>query len=257
MSKAPKNHLTNNFQLPSSNGTGSWHFMPCLSDLSICIRSGTLSQKTQSQLGHVQPQSPTATSRASPLQAHLCVMESNSSSKELEILPRGHTPVPLGHRGYCISLLFDHQEKAQNSNNNTNNNTTALHSASIWHYHTVTSHSTDDDYIMQTRDTYHKHASGIPFSLCFHGKLNSGKTTALKLSGIQVSTVRTLTRHLQDCCLSPGTAHDITDSTSGVRKRLLTQLHTLVKSSAVKEKCKSPEGWISVPVIKAGWNGLK
>lgn len=35
-------------------------------------------------------------SRALPLQAHLCVMESNSSSKKLEVLPPGHTPAPLG-----------------------------------------------------------------------------------------------------------------------------------------------------------------
>lgn len=66
----------------------------------------------------------------------------------------------------------------------------------------TTSYSTDEDYIMQTRDTYHEHASRKPFSLLFHGKLNhSGKITAIKLSGIQGSTVRTLMSHLKDCYL--------------------------------------------------------
>lgn len=127
---------------------------------------------------------------------------------------------------------------------------------------------------MQTRDTYHEHASRKPFSLFFHGKLNhSGKITAIKLSGIQVSTVKTLMSNLKDCYLPivelsssrphflqvqpMGCITDITDSTSGVRERLLTQLQALVKSSAVKEKCKSPGGWISTLVIKAGWNSLK
>lgn len=128
----------------------------------------------------------------------------------------------------------------------------------------TTSYSTDEDYIMQTRDTYHEHASRKPFSLFFHGKLNhSGKITAIKLSGIQGRTVKTLMSHLNsrtellEAPLSPGTANDITDSTTGVRERLLTQLQALVKSSAVKEKCKSPGGWISTLVIKAGWNSLK
>lgn len=221
---------------------------PSASDLALCHRRHSPSWAMSN---HRAPQPPAEPAHFKPT----CVLwKVTAAARSWRFCHVAILLYPLG----IVGIVFPfHQEKAQNSNNNTNNNTTALHSASIWHYHTVTSHSTDDDYIMQTRDTYHKHASGIPFSLCFHGKLNSGKTTALKLSGIQVSTVRTLTRHLQDCCLSPGTAHDITDSTSGVRKRLLTQLHALVKSSAVKEKCKSPEGWISVPVIKAGWNGLK
>lgn len=39
---------------------------------------------------------PRASSRALLLQAHLCVMETNSSSQKLEVLPPGHTPAPLG-----------------------------------------------------------------------------------------------------------------------------------------------------------------
>lgn len=66
----------------------------------------------------------------------------------------------------------------------------------------ITSYSTDEDYIMQTCDAYHEHASRKSFSLFFHGKLNhSGKITAIKLSGIQV---RTLMSHLKDCYLPIG-----------------------------------------------------
>lgn len=136
--------------------------------------------------------SPMASSRALPRQAHMCVMESNSSTKKLEVSPPGHAAAPLGqekkkHRITIITLII------------TLPCTVPAHGTT----NTVTtSYSTDEDYIMQTCDTYHKYASGKTFSLCFHGKLNhSGKITAIKLPGIQVSTVRTLMSHFKDCSL--------------------------------------------------------
>lgn len=125
---------------------------------------------------------------------------------------------------------------------------------------------------MQTRHIHLEHTSGKPFSLFLDGKLShSGKITAIKLSGIQVITINhedfnepppgllpaNTRAELLEAPVSPSTANDITDSTSGAREPLLTLLQALVKSSAVKEKYKSPGGWISALVIKAGWNSLK
>lgn len=125
---------------------------------------------------------------------------------------------------------------------------------------------------MQTHHIRHEHTSGKPFSLFLDGKLShSGKITAIKLSGIQVITINhedfnepppgllpaNTRAELLQVPVSPSTANDITDSTSGAREPLLTLLQALVKSSAVKEKYKSLGGWISALVIKAGWNSLK
>lgn len=101
--------------------------------------------------------------------------------------------------------------------------------------------------------------------------IHSVKITAIKLSSIQVITINSedfnepprgllpadTRAELLRVRVSPSTDGDITDSTSRARELLLTLLQALVKSSAVKEKCKSPGGWISALVIKAGWNNLK
>lgn len=98
MPKAPKNHLPFSPHPAMGQVVGiSQHVCqthPSAPDLALVTENTVPAGPcpTTDQFQH----SPTAASRALPLQAHLCVMESNSSSKKLEVLPPGHAPSPLG-----------------------------------------------------------------------------------------------------------------------------------------------------------------
>lgn len=99
-----------------------------------------LSQKTQSQLGHFQPQinfsrAPWPPAELSHFKPTCVLWKVTAAARSWRFCHLATLLLPLGSDRCCVSLLFDHQEKAQNNNNNmNNNNNTALHSASTWYY---------------------------------------------------------------------------------------------------------------------------